>query len=102
MQKYKSTIVFLASAFALIVLITIFMGMGGKDNGVAAPTTKINTTDTYTLADVAAHSTKSNCWTAVNGNVYDVTPFIDSHPGGVEAILNVCGIDATELFGQVH
>jgi cytochrome b involved in lipid metabolism len=55
----------------------------------------------YTLADVAKHSTQKDCWTTVNGNVYDLTPFVGKHPGG-EAILKVCGIDGTKIFVDQH
>lgn len=56
-----------------------------------------NSDVTYTLADIAKHSTETDCWTAVNGNVYDVTDFIPSHPGG-RAIIQACGKDGTSLF----
>lgn len=54
---------------------------------------------TYTLDQVAEHNTKDSCWLAIEGKVYDVTPFVASgfHPGK-EAILEGCGKDATELF----
>lgn len=53
----------------------------------------------YSLEEIAKHNTKEDCWFAVNGEVYDVTPFIASakHPGG-EAILQGCGKDATTLY----
>ena len=56
----------------------------------------------YTLSEVAKHSSNSNCWTAINGEVYDVTPFIDQHPGGSGAILFLCGIDGSEAFNNQH
>ncbi len=54
---------------------------------------------TYTLAQVAQHATKDNCWMALDSKVYDVTAFVASgfHPGKA-AILEGCGKDATELF----
>ena len=52
---------------------------------------------TYTLTDLSSHSTKEDCWLAVDGNVYDVTTFIPSHPGG-EQILAGCGQDASAMF----
>jgi cytochrome b involved in lipid metabolism len=53
----------------------------------------------YTLAEVQAHATKDDCWLAIEGKVYNVTPMTSSgkHPGG-EAILQGCGKDATALF----
>lgn len=54
-------------------------------------------TTSYTMAEVSAHSTESDCWLVVNDSVYDVTGFVDQHPGGKE-ILKGCGKDATALF----
>jgi cytochrome b5 len=53
----------------------------------------------YTLSEISEHDSKDDCWLVIEGRVYDVTPFIKSaqHKGG-EAILQGCGIDATELF----
>jgi len=52
---------------------------------------------TYSLTEISQHSTESDCWTTVNGNVYNITSFIPSHPGG-RAIIQACGKDGTSLF----
>lgn len=36
------------------------------------------------------------------GNVYDVTEFIPSHPGGSKIILQLAGRDATEEYDPIH
>lgn len=66
----------------------------GKESEVV---TEVGTS--FTLEQVAEHSTKDSCWLALEGKVYDVTPFIEGgfHPGKL-AILQGCGKDATELF----
>merc|ERR1740133_487562 len=56
----------------------------------------------YTLADVAKHTTKTDCWVVVSGNVLDVTSFLSEHPGGELAILTFGGKDATEEFDMIH
>ena len=56
----------------------------------------------YTLADVAKHNSQGNVWIVVKGKVYDVTPYVEEHPGGL-AILRNAGGDATEGFhGPQH
>lgn len=57
---------------------------------------------TFTLAQIAAHNSAQSCFTTVEGSVYDVTSFIDQHPGGVEAILSLCGKDGTTAFTNQH
>lgn len=51
------------------------------------------------LSEIAEHATADSCWMAIQGKVYDVTPFVKSgfHPGK-DAILMGCGKDATEIF----
>lgn len=56
----------------------------------------------YTMSDVATHATAASCWTAVNGSVYDVTSWINQHPGGSRAILGMCGKDASSAFDNQH
>lgn len=41
--------------------------------------------------EVAKHDTRNSCWVVVEGNVYDVTGFLESHPGGVSSILKYAG-----------
>lgn len=57
---------------------------------------------TYTLADVALHNSAASCWSAVNSGVYDLTPFVNQHPGGSGAILSLCGIDGSAAFNDQH
>jgi cytochrome b involved in lipid metabolism len=38
----------------------------------------------------------------VNGEVLDVTKFLDVHPGGRHAILLFAGKDATDEFNMIH
>ena len=58
--------------------------------------------NSHTLSEVALHNNAQSCWTAISGNVYDLTPFINQHPGGLRAILSLCGIDGTILFLNQH
>ncbi len=55
------------------------------------------TTATYTASQVAAHNSADDCWTIIDGKVYDITSYIPRHPGGDE-ILRACGADGTSLF----
>lgn len=56
----------------------------------------------YTWQEVAQHNTEESAWIAIDGLVYDVTEFIDRHPGGRELILYAVGRDATDLFKSYH
>ena len=63
---------------------------------------KTATQGTYSLSDVATHNSSTNCWTTINGSVYNLTPWINRHPGGKQAIISLCGIDGTQAFNDQH
>ncbi|KAI1811261.1 FMN-dependent dehydrogenase [Poronia punctata] len=53
-------------------------------------------------AEVAKHTSAESCWVILYGNVYDVTDFLPSHPGGSSVIMQLAGRDATEEYDPVH
>lgn len=55
-----------------------------------------------TAAEVAKHATGTDCWTVVGSNVYDLTPYVSSHPGGSGVIKAICGKDGTAAFTSQH
>jgi len=56
----------------------------------------------YTMSEVKTHNKASSCYTVINNDVYDLTKWIDEHPGGDTAILSLCGIDGTSAFEGQH
>ncbi|KAG1755383.1 cytochrome b5-like heme/steroid binding domain-containing protein [Suillus lakei] len=54
-----------------------------------------------TYEELKAHSTKDSLYVLIHGEVYDVTTFIDEHPGGDDVILAEAGKDATQAFEDV-
>ena len=75
-----------------------------------------------TKKQLAKHNKRSDAWMALNGNnvqmsarpnhiaillslsgkVYNVTSYMDFHPGGWDELVRGAGIDATDLFNEVH
>nr|XP_020477316.1 cytochrome b5 reductase 4 isoform X2 [Monopterus albus] len=55
-----------------------------------------------TQEELQKHNTRDNCWICIRGLVYNVTPYMDYHPGGEEELMKAAGIDGTDLFDQVH
>lgn len=66
-----------------------------------AQTTQTSLSGPINLAEIAKHAVEGNCWTAIDGSVYDLSSFTSRHPGG-PVILSVCGKDGSELFNGQH
>lgn len=55
----------------------------------------------YRLEDVSKHNTHEDCWLVIGEKVYDVSKFLEDHPGGDEVLLSATGKDATNDFEDV-
>lgn len=62
-----------------------------------APTEK-----TFTMSQVAQHDSEEDCYSAINGTVYDLSAYVNRHPGGDRNILRICGIDGSNAFDNQH
>merc|ERR1712127_1004467 len=78
------------------------VGSGGGGGGGGAVANLPPGQAGYTMAEVAKHNTKTDCWVVVEGQVLNVTNFLSEHPGGELAILTFAGKDATEEFNMIH
>ncbi|CZT11442.1 hypothetical protein WAI453_004545 [Rhynchosporium graminicola] len=43
-----------------------------------------------------------DAWTVLGGKVYNISPYVDYHPGGGPELLKAAGRDGSKLFGEVH
>ena len=50
--------------------------------------------------DVESRNTSKSCYVTIGTKVYDITPFLDDHPGGGDLILEYGGKDVTEIMGD--
>lgn len=53
-------------------------------------------------SELRKHDKKDDCWMVINGKVFNVTPYINFHPGGAEQLLRCAGKDGTALFNKYH
>ena len=56
----------------------------------------------YTMAEVRKHANAASCWTVISGDVYDLSKWVNRHPGGRARILSLCGKDGTAAFRAEH
>lgn len=55
-----------------------------------------------TSAELSLHNTTIDCWVALHGDVYNITEFAKTHPGGPKLIHKLAGRDGTLSFEAVH
>lgn len=77
-----------------------------EDSGSNSSSTPKADTPAGTLnlsnSEIKTHNLKSDCWSIVNGKVYNLTSFVQKHPGGASVIANICGKDGSKAFINQH
>lgn len=68
----------------------------------ASPTPEVTTQSAYTMAKVKENNSAASCWSVISGNVYNLTQWINQHPGGPSAIRGLCGVDGSSSFNGKH
>ena len=58
------------------------------------------TLPTILSSDVESRNTSKSCYVTIRTNVYDITPFLEDHPGGGDLILEYGGKDVSEIMGD--
>ncbi|KAJ8417710.1 hypothetical protein AAFF_G00225530 [Aldrovandia affinis] len=69
-----------------------------KTNGEAVSESNVKY---HTLEEIKLHNTSKDTWLIIHDKVYDITRFMEEHPGGEEVLLEQAGADATESFEDV-
>ncbi|MBO0596306.1 cytochrome b5 domain-containing protein [Nesterenkonia sp. E16_7] len=54
------------------------------------------------MEEVEQNDSPDSCWAVMSGTVYDLTDWIDQHPGGADRIEGLCGTDAAAAFEGQH
>lgn len=84
----------------VIIIMSLLLVLGGTflalslSSQASSEDIKLNN---YSLQDVAKHDRLDDCWTIINGSVYDITSYVPMHAGG-EEILQSCGLDGAGVF----
>lgn len=55
-----------------------------------------------TTSELNSHNKQNDAWMCIHGKVYNVTDYMEYHPGGIPELMRGAGIDATDLFMEVH
>ncbi|XP_065064801.1 cytochrome b5-like isoform X1 [Rhopilema esculentum] len=55
----------------------------------------------FSKEEIKQHNDGRSCWLIIHDKVYDVTEFLEEHPGGEEVLLELAGSDGSESFEDV-
>lgn len=54
------------------------------------------------MEEVALHHTVEDAWIVIKNKVYDITPYMEYHPGGIDILKPFLGKDGTRPFMKYH
>ncbi len=94
----KKSLIIVAS----LLLVTACAKTPAQTNTNTTVNQNTPTAKTFTMAEVQQANTPSNCLTTISGKVYNLTNWINQHPGGDTAIMSLCGTDGTSAFNNQH
>ncbi|KAJ2896122.1 hypothetical protein GGI21_003806 [Coemansia aciculifera] len=55
-----------------------------------------------TMEEIALHNKRNDCWMVIGGKVYNVTHYVEFHPGGKGELMRAAGKDGSALFNDTH
>jgi len=55
-----------------------------------------------TPSELKEHNTRDDAWASFDGKVYNITPYLEYHPGGEKELMRVAGRDGSKLFALTH
>jgi len=100
----KNIVTISLTIFITIIVLILGAGVLIKQNNNSTNATQNTmlangtTPNIVTLNQVTQHNTPNDCWLIINNKIYDVTNYINIHPGGPNQIIPYCGKDATVAF----
>ncbi|KAK8514648.1 hypothetical protein V6N12_057546 [Hibiscus sabdariffa] len=54
------------------------------------------------MSEVKQNQKDGSMWTVLKGRVYNISPYMKFHPGGVDMLMKAVGKDSTSLFNKYH
>ncbi|XP_017638104.1 cytochrome b5 domain-containing protein RLF isoform X1 [Gossypium arboreum] len=54
------------------------------------------------MSEVKQNQKEGSMWTVLKGRVYNISPYMKFHPGGIDMLMKAVGKDCTSLFNKYH
>lgn len=94
----KEVIFGVVGSVIILGLVFYYSRQYQKSAAVQLNTSPTSALTNYTQTEIAKHDKSSDCWIIIDNEAYDVTNYLNKHPGGSEQIIPFCGKEATEAF----
>ncbi|XAR50688.1 hypothetical protein NMG60_11005083 [Bertholletia excelsa] len=98
-------VIVIATLVLVILVGSLFLTSRSHTSGnskARQPNAETRAPKVLTRSVVSLHNKRSDCWIIIKNKVYDVTSYVEEHPGG-DAILAHAGDDSTEgFYGPQH
>lgn len=110
MKKYVTTSLFIFWVVTVAVMVAGLISYNNNQSTIGSNVGGINQPNNLTgvnsnaatlilsKTELAKHNSGKSCWILISGKIYDVTTYINQHPGGANEILPTCGTDATAAY----
>lgn len=100
----KITAILLTPTVIVATASYLYLNKNGADLGILNDSGLQNSPNKrlVTPTEVSKHNTPDNCWVVIEGKVYNLTDFIDVHPGGPLILKLNAGMDVTAIFKPLH
>jgi cytochrome b involved in lipid metabolism len=85
----------------IFIALSVYYFLNFQNKTIKKPAVSLSMkkeTVVLTNKEVAKHNSELDCWLVIKDKVYDVTQYLNFHPGGKERIIPYCGKEATEAF----
>jgi cytochrome b involved in lipid metabolism len=104
MDTDSTVVVYSIITCAVIAVAIWFMASGSKKVPAVVKKKKqpIMLDAPVDASEVAKHSTSEDCWIIVDSKIYDISGYIDDHPGGDSILKNAGGDSSEGVHGPQH
>ncbi len=98
---YKKEFLFGIIIILLLFVVILFVTNKFKNESKSLSSslkTATNININLTWQEIAKHNNTTDCWLLIESKVYEVTSYLNKHPGGGDLIIPYCGKEATLPF----
>jgi len=105
-KKFVKVTILFGWAILFIIFIYFYFAQNFSTNKYTGKTNLISSSTSdqvsinLSLSEISKHNKNVDCWLIINNKVYDISSYLNIHPGGASTITAYCGKDGTKGFAD--